>query len=166
MKRLWAPWRGAYVTAPAAPGCIFCEAPARGDDRAALIVHRARAGYVVLNRFPYNSGHLMVVPYRHVAWLDDLTSAEAEAVMALAGLGIRALERALAPHGFNVGMNLGQAAGAGVADHLHLHVVPRWSGDTNFMPVLGEVKVLPESLDETYARLAAILAELVEPLRD
>jgi len=163
VKRLWAPWRFAYIAAPAVTGCVLCEAPASGDDRAALILHRAPDGYLILNRFPYNTGHLMAVPFRHLARPDDLTAREAEALMGLVSLGVRALERAMEPDGFNVGMNLGRAAGAGIADHLHLHIVPRWSGDTNFMPVLCDVKVLPEHLDDTYQRLASALAFLVGP---
>lgn len=169
MKHLWAPWRVAYVTGPKAAdaGCIFCEAPrgARGDDRAARIVHRGPHGYLILNRFPYNSGHLMAVPYRHVARLDGLNAAEAEALMTMAALAVGALEQAMAPQGFNIGFNLGHAAGAGIDEHLHLHVVPRWVGDTNFMPVLGDVKVIPEHLDETYARLAKALEAAADPPR-
>lgn len=163
MKRLWAPWRFAYIAAPPVSGCVLCEAPTLGDDRAALILHRAPEGYLILNRFPYNTGHLMSVPLRHLARPDELTPREAETLMALVSLGIRALELAMEPDGFNVGMNLGHAAGAGIADHLHLHVVPRWSGDTNFMPVLGDVKVIPEHLDDTYQRLATALASLTGP---
>lgn len=160
MKRLWAPWRLAYVTAPRNAGCVFCDAPASGDDRAALIVHRGHLAYLVLNRYPYSSGHTLVVPYRHVARPEDLSGDEAQAVMVLVGTAVRALERALAPDGFNVGMNLGRAAGAGIDDHLHVHVVPRWTGDTNFMPVLGDVKVLPQHLEETYQQVAGALASL------
>ncbi len=163
MKRLWAPWRYAYIATPPVSGCVLCEAPTSGDDRAALILHRVPEGYLILNRFPYNTGHLMVVPLRHLASPDQLTPREGETLMALVSLGVRALERAMEPDGFNVGMNLGRAAGAGIADHLHLHIVPRWSGDTNFMPVLGGVKVLPEHLDDTYQRLAAALASLTGP---
>ncbi|MDI6772367.1 MAG: HIT domain-containing protein [bacterium] len=163
MKRLWAPWRFAYIAAPAVTACVLCEAPASGDDRAVLILHRAQDAYLILNRFPYNTGHLMAVPFGHLARPDELTPREAEALMALVSLGVRALELAMEPDGFNIGMNLGRAAGAGIADHLHLHIVPRWSGDTNFMPVLGGVKVLPEHLDDTYQRLATALASLVGP---
>lgn len=160
MKHLWAPWRVAYVTGPRETGCVFCEAPTAGDDRTALVVYRAAAAYIILNRYPYNSGHLMVVPFRHVARLEALTADEAQALVDLTGLAVRALERILAAEGFNVGMNLGRAAGAGIEDHLHIHVVPRWIGDTNYMPVLGETKVLPQHLDETYARLADAFAVL------
>ncbi len=163
MKRLWAPWRYAYIAAPTVSGCVLCEAPASGDEKAALILHRAQDGYLVLNKYPYNTGHLMAVPIRHVARPDELTPREGAELMALVGLGIRALAQAMEPDGFNVGMNLGRAAGAGIADHLHLHIVPRWAGDTNFMPVLGDVKVLPEHLDDTYRRLIAALASLRGP---
>lgn len=112
----------------------------------------------MLNRFPYNSGHLMVVPLRHAARLDRLTNEESQALVALTSLAIRGLERAMSPEGFNVGLNLGRAAGAGIDDHLHVHIVPRWGGDTNYMPVLGDTKVLPQHLDETYTLVAAALA--------
>jgi len=167
MKHLWAPWRVAYVTDPkvADAACIFCDAP-RGGDREARIVHRGAHGYLILNRYPYNSGHLMAVPYRHVARLDELTPAEAEGLMHLAALAVRGLEQAMAPQGFNIGFNLGHAAGAGIGEHLHLHIVPRWVGDTNFMPVLGDVKVIPEHLDQSCARLtAAIEAAAAQPRR-
>jgi ATP adenylyltransferase len=160
VKRLWAPWRLAYVAGPKDPGCVFCDAPAAGDDRTALIVHRAAPVYVILNRFPYNSGHLMIVPFRHVARLDQLSPEESRAITETTGLAILALERAMAPEGFNVGMNLGRAAGAGIDAHLHMHVVPRWVGDTNFMPVLDDTKVLPQHLDETYAQLSQAIAAL------
>jgi ATP adenylyltransferase len=160
VKRLWAPWRATYLTTSRGSGCILCEAPVASDDRATLVLHRDALGYMILNRFPYNSGHLMVVPYRHVARVEALEPDEAQALMMLSGLAVRILEHAMKPEGFNLGMNLGRAAGAGIDDHLHLHVVPRWTGDTNFMPVLGEVKVLPEALEETYDRLGAALATL------
>lgn len=160
MKRLWAPWRVAYVTGPKEPGCIFCEAPASGDDRATLILYRATLGYLILNRYPYNSGHLMVVPFRHVARIEALSPDESQGLMLLAGLAVRVLDRAMTPGGFNVGMNLGKAAGAGIDEHLHIHVVPRWAGDTNYMPVLGDVKVLPQHLEDTYEQLGRALASL------
>lgn len=166
MKHLWAPWRLAYVAGPKVEGCVFCEALASGDDRATLVLHRADLGFLILNRFPYNSGHLMVVPNRHVARLDGLSPQEHEALMRLAALAVRVLERASGPEGFNIGMNLGRAAGAGIDDHLHIHVVPRWVGDTNFMPVIGDVKVMPEHLANTYDRLATVLAGLSEPFGD
>jgi ATP adenylyltransferase len=156
MKHLWAPWRLAYVAGPKAvdAGCVFCEAQ-RADDRTARIIHRGEHGYLILNRYPYNTGHVMAVPYRHVARLSGLSAGEAAELMRLAALAVEALEQAMAPQGFNIGFNLGHAAGAGIDEHLHLHVVPRWVGDTNFMPVLGDVKVIPEHLDDSYTRLAA-----------
>ena len=149
-KPLWAPWRLEYIEqADETPGCIFC-AP---ED--AMLVHRAERALVLLNRFPYSSGHLLVAPLRHVGAFGDLSDDEALEIHRLAAVGIEALTTEYRPNGFNVGWNLGRAAGAGIADHVHLHVVPRWSGDTNFMPVLADVKVLPEALEETCRRLRA-----------
>ncbi len=160
MKSLWAPWRVQYILGEKGPGCVLCDAPAASDDRARLVLHRGGLGFVILNRYPYNSGHLMAVPYRHVGRLEELTREESAEIMALAGLCVRALTTAMAPDGYNIGMNLGGAAGAGIDDHLHIHIVPRWRGDTNFMPVLGDVKVLPEHLESTYDRLAAAFLTL------
>jgi ATP adenylyltransferase len=153
MDRLWAPWRAGYVMGERATGCVFCDAPAAGDDPAQLILHRHELGYVIMNRYPYNGGHLMAVPTRHVAQVETLSSVEGQVLMDLVRLGVRALTKAMTPDGFNVGMNLGKAAGAGIDAHLHVHIVPRWTGDTNFMPVVGDVKVLPQLLNETYGRL-------------
>jgi ATP adenylyltransferase len=154
-KQLWAPWRLEYIRqADELEGCVFCTA-ARGPDEATLVVHRGSHAFVLLNRFPYSSGHLMVAPYRHVGDFAELADEEALEAHRLAADGMTALAATYAPHGHNVGWNLGRAAGAGIVDHVHLHVVPRWGGDTNFMPVLADVKVLPEHLDETRARLAA-----------
>jgi ATP adenylyltransferase len=147
------------------PGCVFCDAPAVGDDRVALILHRSPLGFLILNRYPYNSGHVMAVPYRHVARLEELTAEEMQTLMVLSDLAVRVIEPAMSPEGFNIGLNLGRAAGAGIDDHLHIHIVPRWAGDTNFMPVLGDVKVLPEDLEATYDRLAAALAPVVQQPR-
>jgi ATP adenylyltransferase len=138
-------------------GCVFCDAPAAGDDRAQLILHRHDLAYLIMNRYPYNGGHLMAVPTRHVAQIEALSSVEGQVLMDTVRLGVRLLNRAMAPDGFNVGMNLGKAAGAGIDAHLHVHVVPRWTGDTNFMPVVGEVKVLPQLLSETYGQLLEAL---------
>ena len=162
MRHLWAPWRLTYITGPKTEGCVFCQAIALGDDRTVLVLHRSSHGFLILNRFPYNTGHLMVVPYRHVARLEGLSSEEAEALMALTDFAVRLLEHVMVPQGFNIGMNLGRSAGAGIDDHLHMHVVPRWVGDTNYMPVLGDVKVMPEHLEQTYDRLAAGLAAVPE----
>ena len=154
MDRLWTPWRLGYVTdaSSGAPGCIFCQALTRADEEP-LIVARGERAFVILNKYPYNNGHLMVVANRHVGRLADLTAAEAAEIMTLSQQAERALTAAYAPHGFNLGLNLGKPAGAGVLDHLHLHIVPRWNGDTNFMSVVGETRVLPEELPATAARL-------------
>jgi ATP adenylyltransferase len=153
-KQLWAPWRLEYIRqADEQEGCIFCRA-LEGDDESGLVLHRGREAFAVLNRFPYASGHLMVAPHRHVGEFSELENGEALEVHRLAGHGMGALAQLYAPQGFNVGWNLGRIAGAGVVDHVHLHVVPRWAGDTNFMPVLADVKVLPEHLAETRSRLA------------
>jgi ATP adenylyltransferase len=150
VKQLWAPWRLEYIRqADELPGCIFC------DPEEELVVRRGELALVLLNRFPYASGHLMVAPVRHIGALAELTDQEALAVHRLSAEAVDALGRAYGADGYNLGWNLGRVAGAGIVDHVHLHVVPRWSGDTNFMPVLADVKVLPEHLAETRERLAA-----------
>jgi len=154
-KPLWAPWRLEYIKqADELEGCVFC-AEAAGELAAeeSLLVCRGDAAIVILNKFPYSSGHLMAAPIRHVGALADLTDAEALEIHRLSVTGVAALERTYGPDGFNLGWNLGRVAGAGIADHVHLHVVPRWSGDTNFMPILADVKVLPEHLLATRDRL-------------
>jgi ATP adenylyltransferase len=167
MERLWAPWRLAYVTGdksggaptPRPDGCIFCDKPDAGPthDPENLIVARGALCYAILNAFPYNNGHAMVIPYRHLASPVDLTPDEGSEMMALCAFLTDVLREAYGPDGYNIGMNVGSAAGAGIAAHLHLHIVPRWSGDTNFMPVVGNVKVMPETLDQAYARVRAIV---------
>ena len=153
--RLWAPWRLEYIqAADEQPGCVFCRA-LRLDDAGALIVQRGELAFVLLNRFPYSSGHLMVAPARHVGSYVELTEPEAAEIHRLASAAIEALTRSMGPHGFNLGWNLGRVAGAGVVDHVHEHVVPRWGGDTNFMPVLADVKVMPEHLEATRQKLLA-----------
>jgi ATP adenylyltransferase len=143
-----------YVTGARTPAaCIFCSAPDAGDDRSQLVLHRGPHAYLILNAFPYASGHLMAVVYRHVATLAEATSAELADLMTLAARATTLLDAEYRAEGFNVGINQGRAAGAGIADHLHLHVVPRWSGDANFVAVVGDVRVLPETLDATYDRL-------------
>ena len=151
-ERLWAPWRLEYIESGGGDGCIFCDKPALDDD-AALIVHRGRRCYVLLNLYPYTNGHLMVAPYRHLATPGELDEAERAEMWELLDRGIAALTEAMAPHGFNCGVNLGRVAGAGVEGHLHLDVVPRWNGDTNFMPVLADVRVMPEHLSRTLAKV-------------
>ena len=154
-KPLWAPWRLEYIQqAGEDEGCVFCaEAAGEVAEDDSLLVRRGTSAIVILNKFPYSSGHLLVAPIRHVAELGGLTSDEALELHRLAVAGVEALGLTYGPAGFNLGWNLGHAAGAGIADHVHLHVVPRWSGDTNFMPVLADVKVLPEHLLETRNRL-------------
>ena len=151
MERLWAPWRLEYVASAAdgPPACIFCAKPEQ-DDRAALILHRGTRCYVLLNLYPYTNGHLMVAPYRHVAKPGDLDGDERAELWELFDRSLRTLDAAFHPHGANAGLNLGRAAGAGVEGHLHLHVVPRWNGDTNFVPVLADVRVMPQHLDDTW----------------
>jgi ATP adenylyltransferase len=159
MDHLWSPWRLSYVTdgAPRS-GCVFCEASAGRDD--SLVVFRGKTCFVILNKFPYNNGHLMVVPDRHVASLSELAPEEQAELVALAGRAEIALLEAYAPHGLNMGINLGKPAGAGILDHLHMHVVPRWNGDTNFMTVVGETRVLPEEFPMAAVRLRPIFERL------
>ena len=154
-KPLWAPWRLEYVgSADEQEGCLFCRAGRSDDDEDALVVHRGRHALVLVNKYPYASGHFMVAPLRHVGEFAELTDEEALELHRLAGQGMGALAQIYEPQGFNVGWNLGRIAGAGVVDHVHVHVVPRWAGDTNFMPVLADVKVIPEHLAETRRRLS------------
>jgi ATP adenylyltransferase len=153
MEKLWAPWRMAYIEVQQPQGCIFCEKPRQESDREQLILYRGTLCFVMMNLFPYNNGHLMAAPYRHTADLVGLSAAEQTEMMTLTRYCVRILGETFRPDGYNIGMNLGKVAGAGVADHLHMHVVPRWNGDTNFMPVIGETKVLPDALYGGYDRL-------------
>jgi len=162
VNHLWAPWRLQYIKAARTEGCVFCSLPRQGRDRELGILYQGQRAFVILNAYPYNSGHLMVVPFRHVAQPSDLDDAEALELFTLVTAATQAVTETYRPEGFNVGMNLGRAAGAGIDDHLHMHVVPRWLGDTNFMPVIGDVKVLPEDLTATYDRLAGPLRAAVE----
>jgi ATP adenylyltransferase len=159
MEHLWSPWRLAYITgSDQSPGCVFCTAQSTAADE--LIVFRGSTCYIILNLFPYNGGHLMVVPNRHIAALADATSEELTELVELTRRAEIALTEAYAPHGMNMGINLGKPAGAGVLGHVHMHVVPRWEGDTNFMSVVGQTRVLPEELPATAARLRPIFARL------
>jgi ATP adenylyltransferase len=156
MERLWTPWRMEYIRSTGSEdqdGCIFCDLPAKGDDEAVYILSRTDRAFAILNAYPYNPGHLMVAPFRHVGQLEALDQDELLETGTLLQMSIRALRDAMHPQGFNLGMNLGRVAGAGLPDHLHWHVVPRWDGDSNFMPIVGQTKVLPELLEETYANL-------------
>ena len=155
-QRIWAPWRLAYVkdaSKDKESECIFCAALDAGDDDANLIVHRGERSFVILNKFPYTNGHLMVAPYEHLAQLQQIDPETIAEMMDLAQRGMNALETSYSPHGYNVGFNQGRVAGAGVEHHIHMHVVPRWGGDTNFMPVLGDTRVMPQSLEESFAAL-------------
>ena len=163
MDRLWSPWRLAYVTrSEPDAGCIFCDAT-RPPESSALVVFRGPTCYVVLNLYPYNNGHLMVVPYRHLATFAALSIEEITEIGVLIQRSETALAEAYRPHGFNIGVNLGKPAGAGVLDHLHVHIVPRWNGDTNFMTVVGEMRVLPENVHASAERLRPIFVRLAQP---
>lgn len=159
MDAIYAPWRAQYILGgeenKKEEGCFLCEYPKRDDDEGSLIIARGKVCFVIMNKYPYNPGHLMVAPYRHTADFGGLTTEETTEMMGLAQKSQRSLAEAMTPQGFNLGMNLGKIAGAGVDDHLHLHVVPRWAGDTNFMPVLGEVRIISEALNLTWKRIMA-----------
>ena len=159
MKRLWAPWRMEYISGESRPGCLFCRVIEHPDDPDAdLVVWRPEGAVVILNKFPYNAGHTMVAPAAHKGGLEDLDDAETRDLMRALRRTITVMRAQLKPEGFNIGANIGRAAGAGMPDHVHVHVVPRWNGDTNFMPVLGEVKVINEHLAQTAAKLREAFA--------
>ncbi|MGD2205667.1 MAG: HIT domain-containing protein [Anaerolineae bacterium] len=157
MQHLWSPWRLEYITASQTDGCIFCHAIESADDRENLVLFRGERAFLILNRYPYNNGHFMVAPYAHVGTLEDLDAPILTEMMLLLNRGLAALRTTMHPDGFNVGANLGRVAGAGVADHVHIHAVPRWSGDTNFMPVIGEMRVVPQTWLQTYDQLQPVL---------
>lgn len=163
MDHLWTPWRMPYLRGEEMrpDGCIFCLAPTM-DDPEAHILHRGTRCYVILNRFPYNTGHLMIIPYLHTDSLERLDAETLAEMAALTLTSLQVLRAAFEPQGFNVGMNIGEAAGAGVAEHVHLHIVPRWSGDTNYMTIVGETRIIPEWLDETYSRLLPLFTDALE----
>jgi len=157
MDTLWSPWRMKYVNDNNHPeSCIFCTAPASADGPENLIIHRGLKAYAILNRFPYTSGHLMIVPFEHEPSIEDLTPDARAEMMELVNSAIQTLRKVYTPQGFNVGINLGSAAGAGIAEHVHIHIVPRWVGDTNFMSTVGETRVLPEELEITRQKLADV----------
>ncbi len=154
MNHLWSPWRMEYIqNTNKEAGCIFCERPAQPDSAGNLIVARGSRAYAILNRYPYTSGHLMIVPFDHQPSLELLDAETRAEIMELASTAIQVLQYIYRPEGFNLGINIGEVAGAGIADHVHLHVVPRWAGDTNFMTSLGQTRVLPEALEDTYRRV-------------
>ena len=158
MRKIWAPWRVEYIRSEKAKECIFCQKPAENKDTQNYILFRGKTSFVILNNYPYNPGHLMVAPFRHLASLDDLSDEELFEHFDLVRKSARAIKEAYKPEGFNIGMNLGRVAGAGVEGHVHTHIVPRWNGDTNFMPVLSDTKVIPEALASTYAQLKKKIA--------
>jgi ATP adenylyltransferase len=151
MKRIWAPWRMSYIKGPQKTSCIFCFDSS--EDQSRFVLRREKRAFVLLNKYPYTNGHAMVVPTAHVGRLEDLSAQDLSHVCALLQESTRAIQEALSPDGINIGMNLGKVAGAGVADHLHFHIVPRWNGDHNFMPVISEVRVINEHLEATYQKM-------------
>lgn len=159
MKVLWAPWRLKYITGDKEEGCIFCKKPKEGNDKDNLILYTGETSFIIMNRYPYSNGHLMTVPYKHTNNFSDLTREERLELMDLTAKCLDILQ-VIKPEGFNIGMNLGRTGGAGIDDHLHFHIVPRWSGDTNFMPVIGDIRVMPEYLEDTYETLSKHLKSL------
>ncbi len=151
MKKLWAPWRIEYIkNIEKEKGCIFCLKPKEKNDEKNFILKRGEKSFIILNKFPYNSGHLMIAPYRHIGRIESLRNEEIIEIFGFLIISVSALKKAIKPHGFNIGLNLGKIAGAGFPGHIHFHVVPRWSGDTNFMPVIGETKVIPQDIEKTF----------------
>lgn len=156
MKQLWAPWRMEFLTDPKKGkpgGCVFCDLVAENEDEKNLILHRGEKVFVILNKYPYNNGHLMVIPYRHIADLTQVPDDEMNAIGQMSKHAVKALQETYKPEGFNLGMNLGASGGAGIKEHLHMHVVPRWVGDTNFLPVLADAKSMPQHLSASYDQL-------------
>jgi ATP adenylyltransferase len=153
MEQLWAPWRIEYVRRAKESHCILCQKPRENDDEANLILHRGHSSFIILNAFPYSPGHLMVAPYRHVSELQEVTAEEAKEHFELVKKAVALLNQVLKPDGFNLGLNVGRNAGAGIQKHLHTHIVPRWQGDTNFMPVMSDTRVISEGLAATYRKL-------------
>ncbi|MDI6640922.1 MAG: HIT domain-containing protein [Elusimicrobiota bacterium] len=160
MKRIFAPWRMKFITNKKEPGCLFCKKFKSKNDKKNLVLCRSRLGFVILNLYPYTNGHLMVVPKRHIGDITKLTDDELLEIMHLTNLSIKVLKNVLKPDGFNVGINLGKVAGAGISAHLHIHIVPRWLADTNFMPVVFDTKIVSEALNETYKKLSRELEKI------
>ncbi len=160
MDRLWATWRMAYITGEKKPeGCVFCNAVKEVKDEEVLILHRGCHCFIIMNLYPYNNGHVMVIPYRHTSDIKSLTDDESLEMMQFVRLMTKVMQKTLNPEGFNIGMNVGRSGGAGIADHLHMHIVPRWTGDTNFMPVVSQTRVISEHLESTYNKLYTALKE-------
>ena len=162
MKVLWAPWRMEYIVSEQkGKGCVFCAGDDRSEDEKRLILYAGSLTIVMMNRFPYTNGHLLVAPIRHVSGLDSLNEEEILDFMTVVQKSIKVLKRVMSPEGFNVGLNLGKVAGAGIEEHMHFHIVPRWNGDANFMTILGEVRVIPEHIEETYHKLLPLFQKLI-----
>lgn len=160
MDRLWAPWRMAYIKeAKAEPGCIFCRAVSETEDSKRYVVYRGEKAFIIMNLYPYNNGHVMVTPFRHVGSIEQMEDEELLEVMKLVRLSVKVISKVMKPDGFNIGVNIGRFAGAGIEDHVHFHVVPRWKGDTNFMTVVSDTRVLPETLEQTYRRLVEAISD-------
>lgn len=153
MKHVWAPWRIEYIRSPKAKGCILCDKPAEKKDAENLILYRGKKNFVILNLYPYNPGHLMVVPYRHISSPEEMTPEERHEHFDIITVCLKALRDEFTPGGFNIGINMGRAAGAGIEEHVHSHIVPRWNGDTNFFTTVGDVRAVPEALADTYQKL-------------
>ena len=153
MKHVWAPWRMEYIQMEKVEGCILCEKPRQDSDAVNYILYRGGKNFVMMNAYPYNPGHLMIAPYRHLATLEELTKEELHEHFDIVSRSIKVLRQVFHPGGFNLGMNIGKISGAGIEDHVHTHIVPRWQGDTNYMTVISDVRVVPEALAETYQKL-------------
>lgn len=165
MNKLWAPWRMEYIKSAvieSSEGCIFKIGDDPAQDKEKLVLFRGKTAFIMMNKYPYNNGHLLVAPYRHVGEFGDLTDEELLEMQRILELCIKAMKECMYPQGFNIGLNLGRVAGAGVEDHIHYHILPRWSGDTNFLPIFGEVKVISEALEQTYERIKVELDKLIE----
>jgi len=152
-KMLWAPWRMEYILSKKPKDCIFCLGKGGKEDKKRLVLYRSTRSFVIMNRYPYNNGHIMIAPFKHIANIEDLDIKTAQNMLEVLQKSIKIIKLCLKPEGLNVGINIGKAGGAGVEEHLHVHVVPRWNGDTNFMPVLGDVRVMPEYLEDSYNKL-------------
>jgi ATP adenylyltransferase len=163
MDYLWTPWRASYMRdKKARTGCLFCQAAASAADEETLIVHRAKRSFVILNRYPYTAGHLMVAPYQHAARMQEVDEEALEEIMRVLRFAEKGLEELYRPEGLNLGMNLGEAAGAGIEQHIHMHLLPRWKGDANFMTTVANSRIIPEALEDTYARVKKIFAGRVD----
>ncbi len=162
---LWAPWRLSYIKDAASrkeEGCVFCSLASEEPSAENLVLYRGRLSYIVMNRYPYNSGHLMVIPYKHTSTVEELDGETLKEMMLLVKASVKALRKVYNPHGFNIGINMGEAAGAGIAGHIHIHIVPRWVGDTNFMTITAGVKVVPQSLEDAWRQLSEVIGDAVD----